>query len=127
MPVGTSRAQTNQRAKLSTSRVHHVLVSCKFSRGVAQTVNEILGPKKIEARATDTRERQRARLEAMTPQERRALEALHEGQEEFFHAETDDAYDITSVLDGSKVIDLSHAGGELCDLVRDLFKDVQNM
>ncbi|KAI5985463.1 hypothetical protein EDD15DRAFT_2175880 [Pisolithus albus] len=63
----------------------------------------------------------------MTPQERRALEALHEGQEEFFHAETDDAYDINSVLDGSKVIDLSHGGGELRDLVRDLFKDVQNI
>ncbi|KAI5984422.1 hypothetical protein EDD15DRAFT_2375241 [Pisolithus albus] len=127
MAVGTSRAQTNRRAKLSTSRVHHVIVSRKFSGRVARSVNEILGPKKIEARATEAQERQRARLEAMTPQERRALEAMHEGQENFFHAETDNAYDITSVLDGSKVIDLSHGGGELRDLARDLFKDVKNI
>ncbi|KAI6113548.1 hypothetical protein EDD16DRAFT_1521166 [Pisolithus croceorrhizus] len=52
---------------------------------------------------------------------------MHEGQENFFHAETDDAYDITSILDGSKVIDLSHTGSELCDLTRDLFKDVKNI
>ncbi|KAI5982014.1 hypothetical protein EDD15DRAFT_2378548 [Pisolithus albus] len=132
MPVGTSRAQTNRRAKLSTSRVHHVLVSRKFSRGTAQTVNEILGPKKIEARATDAREHQRARLEGdftvtLALDSLISRDALHEGQEEFFHAETDDAYDINSILDGSKVIDLSHGGGELRDLVRDLFKDVQNI
>ncbi|KAI5987365.1 hypothetical protein EDD15DRAFT_2372312 [Pisolithus albus] len=52
---------------------------------------------------------------------------MHEGQENFFHAETDDAYDITSILDGSKVIDLSHGGSELRDLARDLFKDVKNI
>ncbi|KAI5994652.1 hypothetical protein EDD15DRAFT_2165753 [Pisolithus albus] len=63
----------------------------------------------------------------MTPQERHTLEALHEGQDDFFHAETDDAVEITSILDGSKVIDLSHGGGELCDLVRDLFMDVKNI
>ncbi|KAI5990753.1 hypothetical protein EDD15DRAFT_2169952 [Pisolithus albus] len=63
----------------------------------------------------------------MTPQERRDLEALHEGHEEFFHAETDDVYDVANILDGSKTIDLSHGGGELRDLARDLFSDVKNI
>ncbi|KAI6021070.1 hypothetical protein EDC04DRAFT_2939417 [Pisolithus marmoratus] len=63
----------------------------------------------------------------MTPQEWHALEALHDRQEDFFHAETDDTFKITSVLDGSKVINLSHGGGELHDLVRDLFMDVKNI
>ncbi|KAI6119755.1 hypothetical protein EDD16DRAFT_1706470 [Pisolithus croceorrhizus] len=63
----------------------------------------------------------------MTPQEQCALEVMHEGQENFFHAKTDNAYDITSILDGSKVIDLSHTGSKLCDLARDLFEDVKNM
>ncbi|KAI6032402.1 hypothetical protein EDC04DRAFT_2605215 [Pisolithus marmoratus] len=127
MPVGTSHAQTNRRGKLSTSKVHHVIVSHKLSGGAAQTVNEILGPKKIEARAMRAKDHQRACLEAMTPQERHALQALHEGNKDFFHAETDDMYNVTSILDRSKTIDLSHSGGELCDLTRDLFNDVKNM
>ncbi|KAI6007111.1 hypothetical protein EDD15DRAFT_2190723 [Pisolithus albus] len=87
----------------------------------------MLGPKKIEARAMEAKDRQRAHLEAMTPQERRDLQALHEGHEDFFHTETDDGYDIANILDGSKTIDLSHGGGELRDLARDLFSDVKNI
>ncbi|KAI6006889.1 hypothetical protein EDD15DRAFT_2357935 [Pisolithus albus] len=63
----------------------------------------------------------------MTPQERHALEALHDGDENFPQPETDDVYDVTSILDGSKSIDFSHGGGELCDLARDLFNDTKNI
>ncbi|KIK12900.1 hypothetical protein PISMIDRAFT_18389 [Pisolithus microcarpus 441] len=90
-------------------------------------VNEILGPKRIEAWAMKVNERQRAWLEAMTAQEQRALEALHEGDEDFFHTETDDIYDVASILDGSKTIDISHSGGELHDLARDLFNNAKNI
>ncbi|KAI6015899.1 hypothetical protein BKA83DRAFT_4060676 [Pisolithus microcarpus] len=63
----------------------------------------------------------------MTPQERHALEALHEGHENFSQPETDDVYDVSSILDGSKSIDFSHGGGELRDLARDLFNDTRNI
>ncbi|KAI5999676.1 hypothetical protein EDD15DRAFT_2160411 [Pisolithus albus] len=63
----------------------------------------------------------------MTPQERHALEALHDGDENFPQPETDDVYDVTSILDGSKSIDFSHGGGELRDLARDLFNDMKNI
>ncbi|KAI6035894.1 hypothetical protein BKA83DRAFT_4506432 [Pisolithus microcarpus] len=63
----------------------------------------------------------------MTAQEQRALEALHEGDEDFFHTETDDIYDVASILDGSKTIDISHSGGELHDLARDLFNNAKNI
>ncbi|KAI6125686.1 hypothetical protein EDD16DRAFT_1703175 [Pisolithus croceorrhizus] len=127
MPIGTSRTWTNKKAKLSTSRVHHVIVSRKFSGGVARTVNEILGVKRLETRAMEAKEHQRARFEAMTPQERHTLEALHEGHENFFWLEMDDVYDVASILDGSKSIDFSHGGGELRDLARDLFNDTKNI
>ncbi|KAI6096629.1 hypothetical protein EV401DRAFT_1895713 [Pisolithus croceorrhizus] len=116
MPVGTSHAQMNKKAKLSTSQVHHVIVSRKFSRGVAWTVNEILGPKRLETRAMEAKECQRARFEA-----------LHKGHENFFQPETDDVYDVTSILDGSKSIDFSHGGSELHDLARDLFNEMKNI
>ncbi|KAI6124642.1 hypothetical protein EV401DRAFT_2068853 [Pisolithus croceorrhizus] len=120
MPIGTSHAWTNKKAKLSTSRVHHVIVSRKFSGGVAQTVNEILGPKRLETRAMEAKECQRARFEGY-------FIALHEGHENFFRPETDDVYDVASILDGSKSIDFSHGGGELRDLARDLFNDAKNI
>ncbi|KAI5989918.1 hypothetical protein EDD15DRAFT_2170976 [Pisolithus albus] len=63
----------------------------------------------------------------MTPQERHALEALHDRDENFPQPETDDVYDVTSILDGSKSIDFSHGGGELRDLARDLFNDTKNI
>ncbi|KAI5992239.1 hypothetical protein EDD15DRAFT_2168553 [Pisolithus albus] len=63
----------------------------------------------------------------MTAHERHALEALHEGHDDFFGAETDDVYDVSSILDSSKTIDLSHGSGELCDLARDLFNDAKNI
>ncbi|KAI6150233.1 hypothetical protein EDD17DRAFT_1513586 [Pisolithus thermaeus] len=116
MPTGTSCTWMNKKAKLSTSRVHHVIVSCKFSRGVAQTVNEILGPKRLETRATEAKECQRA-----------LFEALHKGHKNFFQPEMDNVYNVTSILDGSKSIDFSHGGGELRDLARDLFNDMKNI
>ncbi|KIK14981.1 hypothetical protein PISMIDRAFT_16864 [Pisolithus microcarpus 441] len=87
----------------------------------------MLGPKKIEARAMEAKDCQRACLEAMTPQEQCDLEALHEGHKDFFHPETDNMYDVTNILDRLKTIDLSHGGGKLHDLTRDLFSDMKNM
>ncbi|KAI6011943.1 hypothetical protein BKA83DRAFT_4466620 [Pisolithus microcarpus] len=63
----------------------------------------------------------------MTPQEQCDLEALHEGHKDFFHPETDNMYDVTNILDRLKTIDLSHGGGKLHDLTRDLFSDMKNI
>jgi len=58
----------------------------------------------------------------MTPEERRALEALQDLPDENEHDMDDDfeEMNLDSVLDGSAALDISHGGGEFAELKKAL-------
>ncbi|KAG1763541.1 hypothetical protein EDD22DRAFT_979344 [Suillus occidentalis] len=61
----------------------------------------------------------------MTPEEKQALEALqeHTADDTMFDGFNDNDDFGTSVLDGSESVNISHAGGEMCELTRQLITD----
>jgi hypothetical protein len=65
----------------------------------------------------------------MTPDERRALEALRELPLDDDDGQHVDLGTITveDILDGSEPLDISHAGGEFSALTKELSQDLRNL
>jgi hypothetical protein len=64
-------------------------------------------------------------LQAMTPKEKQALEALqeHTADDTMFDGFNSNDNFGTSVLDRSESVNISHAGGEMRELTRQLISD----
>ena len=132
---------------LSTKKVHRSGPSQDAFGRKLQPSREILGPKALEMKATEAQERRKARLEGMfavcavgigaeygcnihtemTPDQRRALDALWDLP---LAGNDDDEIDlghvtIEDILDGSEPLNISHAGGELAALAKELKEGLQ--
>ena len=129
------------RTSLSSKRVRHSGPSRDVFGRKIQPTREVLGPKAMEKKAADAREKRKARLNGkfvylfvqlradnlctlaeMTPDQRHALEAL---QELPIVGDDDDKMDLghitlEDILDGSEPLDISHAGGEFAALTKEL-------
>ncbi|KAG1848953.1 hypothetical protein DFJ58DRAFT_717000 [Suillus subalutaceus] len=109
------------RTGLTSSKIRHV-VSHRAVRGVPPT-SEILGPQKIARHAVSAAARKKACLA-----EKRALEALRERRPDDNDFEGADDHDFGfGLLDGSEMVDISHAGGEFHELTREVLGDFWNL
>ncbi|KAH7908461.1 hypothetical protein BJ138DRAFT_1115822 [Hygrophoropsis aurantiaca] len=119
------RTQKN-RTGLSLQKVRR-LGSSRNNHGLpTRTRHSILGPHALIEEAARAGERQQARLQELSVDQRRILDALVENRA----LEDDNDWDdnpggeyIDSVLSGDQVLDISHGGGELKTLAREVLGD----
>ena len=136
------------RTSLSIKRVRHSGPSQDVFGRKIQPTREVLGPKAMEKKAAEAREKRKARLNGslsiylclcklviwgtlveMTPDQRRALEALRELP---IVGDDDDEIDLgrvtlEDILDGSEPLDISHAGGEFVALTKELKEGLKQL
>ncbi|KAG1791005.1 hypothetical protein EV424DRAFT_1549531, partial [Suillus variegatus] len=121
MALGRPNKRPRNKTGLTSSRIRHVV---SHRDRVLHPTREVLGPSKIAERAAGTNVRKRARTEALTADEKRALEALREQDDFDFETHDDPGM---NVLDGSEPVDISHAGGEFHELTRELLGNFYNI
>ncbi|KAG1777172.1 hypothetical protein EV702DRAFT_1045562 [Suillus placidus] len=121
------KVKSRNRTRLTTQKVRQIKADCNH-QGLRVHVNEVYGPKALVTRAVKAHGEQRARLQAMSPEERRRLEALVQqqtGNSTFDSMDYgNDSADFDNILNGTHPIDISHAGGEFEDLAREIYGDL---
>ncbi|KIK21581.1 hypothetical protein PISMIDRAFT_12206 [Pisolithus microcarpus 441] len=128
MAGGAVRGHSHKCRSLTSSRIRHVQTHVHQVTGVARTLHELAGPRKIAEQSACAAERKQERLREMTVTERRALEVLRDPASNYVDNEpVGDDYENEGygemILDGTEPLDVSHAGGEFQELTRGLLGD----
>ncbi|KII93196.1 hypothetical protein PLICRDRAFT_383096 [Plicaturopsis crispa FD-325 SS-3] len=120
--MAKGHGRVRNRTNLSTRKVRHPGPSRDASGCSIPLTHEVLGPTALAKRAKDMHEKRKIRLQEMTVDERRALEALRElpiaNDDNRDHTFED--VNIEDILDGSEPLNISHAGGEFIALTEEL-------
>ncbi|KAJ8585393.1 hypothetical protein M405DRAFT_865430 [Rhizopogon salebrosus TDB-379] len=126
MVLGRTGKRPRNRTGLTSARIRHVVSHRETAaRGIAPTL-EVLGPRKIAEHAAGAAARKKACLAVLTSEEKQVLEALREPHDvdgNNFSGDEDFGF---GVLDGSEMVDISHAGGEFHELTREVLGDFWN-
>ncbi|KAG2350210.1 hypothetical protein BDR05DRAFT_993626 [Suillus weaverae] len=121
------KVKSQNQTQLTTQKVRQIKAD-RNHQGLQVHMNEVYGPKALATRAVKARGEQCARLQAMSPEEHRRLEALVQQQASNSAFDSmdygDDSVDFNNILDGTHPIDISHVGGEFKDLAREIYRDL---
>ncbi|KAG1770795.1 hypothetical protein EV702DRAFT_1248949 [Suillus placidus] len=108
---------------LSSQKVQQLGSTCN-QNGRRLATNTLAGPKVLSQCAARAQARKKQRLEAMTLEQRQALQALverHDGADN--DASMDFSSDFNDILRGDQCLEISHSGGELEDLAQEIMGD----
>ncbi|KIK24324.1 hypothetical protein PISMIDRAFT_10312 [Pisolithus microcarpus 441] len=128
MARGAAHGHSHKCRSLTSSQIRHIQTHVHQVTGVARTLHELAGPRKIAERSAHAAERKQERLREMTITERHALEVLRDPVSNYADNEpVGDDYENEGygemILDGTEPLDVSHAGGEFQELTRGLLGD----
>ncbi|KAG1831132.1 hypothetical protein EV424DRAFT_1525877 [Suillus variegatus] len=113
------------RTKLSLRSIRHVGSSRDKSGLPVVHASKVLKHRALVQQAATCKERREIRLQAMTADERRALENLRLSPAFLPGTDEDlDDFSFGEILNGADMLPISHAGGEFDDLARGVLGDV---
>ncbi|KAG1727459.1 uncharacterized protein EDB91DRAFT_1239526 [Suillus paluster] len=117
MAQGHINKQLKNRTGLTSLKIRHV-ISHRGPNSGLRPMQEVLGPRQISARAAEVQTRKRSRMQVLHE---------HPNDDIAFNGFNGDDDFGTSILDRSESIEISHAGGELHELTKQLIGDFWNV
>ncbi|KIO04821.1 hypothetical protein M404DRAFT_25906 [Pisolithus tinctorius Marx 270] len=110
--------QPRNRTRLSLGLVREV--HSAGLQGVARTqlMHTVYNQKTLAAKAAEAQNDQAERIGKVTPEALANMQALHSWED------CEEAI-LDGVLDGTHILEISNAGGELSDLIRDMYSDFE--